>query len=171
MILRGGVHLHLGELADCIGNLLQQLGRPDVSWNKLVGQGTTFTFSLFHPEVEHQLHCIGFWSSHFTKVSPDKDVFGRQDKIKIYGRLMDRRFCLRMPRRFIICAARCLCLQVLNLNQNLTNISPKTSAQTIIPPIYKWVLLMPISDYFTFWWVGWLLIAKRITRFFRLYLF
>ena len=31
MVLRGGVHLHLGELADCIGNLLQQLGRPDVS--------------------------------------------------------------------------------------------------------------------------------------------
>ena len=84
---------------------------------------------------------MGFWSSHFTKVSPDKDVFGSKetelgilkDKIKIHGRLMNW-FCLCMPRGFIICAARCLCLQVLNWNQNLRNISPKTSAQTI----YRW---------------------------------
>ena len=49
---------------------------------------------------------MGFWSIHFTKVSPDKDVFGSKetelgilkDKIKIHGRLNHRLnwFCLCM---------------------------------------------------------------------------
>ena len=105
---------------------------------------------------------VGLGSGYSSDSGPDKDVLGSKetelgilkDKIKIHGRLMDRRlnwFCLRMLHRFVICAARCLFLQVLNLNQNLTNISPKTSAQTISLPIYKWMLLIPISDYFTFW--------------------